>query len=62
MKQLFSQIRTYPLLSNNLAVYALYDQSFIPQSGVDAIGQRFDPQRGNSLEAGAKKNGFNINS
>ncbi|MBW8682958.1 TonB-dependent siderophore receptor [Chitinophaga rhizophila] len=46
------------LLKGNLAVYALYDQSFIPQSGVDASGQRFDPQRGNSIEAGAKKEWF----
>ncbi|WP_177222630.1 TonB-dependent siderophore receptor [Chitinophaga sp. YR627] len=46
------------LLGNSMAVYALYDQSFIPQSGVDASGQRFDPQRGNSIEAGAKKEWF----
>lgn len=46
------------LIGNNLAVYAMYDQSFIPQSGVDASGNRFDPQRGNSIEAGVKKEWF----
>lgn len=50
------------------SIFFLYDQSFIPQSGqralVDANNQvigsaAVDPQRGNDLEVGIKKNWFN---
>lgn len=39
----------------NTALYALYDQSFIPQPGVDFSGQEFKPMRGNDIEAGVKR-------
>ncbi|RZK37104.1 MAG: TonB-dependent receptor, partial [Hymenobacter sp.] len=39
----------------NTAVYALYDQSFVPQTGQDRNGNFFDPQRGRNLEAGIKR-------
>ena len=37
------------------AVYALYDQSFVPQTGQDFNGNFFDPQRGRNVEAGLKR-------
>jgi iron complex outermembrane receptor protein len=40
------------------AVYALYDQSFIPQPGADFEGNDFKPLRGNSFELGAKREWF----
>lgn len=46
------------LLGDNTSVYVLYDQSFIPQSGVDFAGNNFKPMRGNSIEAGAKREWF----
>ncbi len=42
-------------LAPNTAVYALYDQSFVPQTGQDRSGNFFDPQRGRNLEAGLKR-------
>lgn len=42
-------------LSTNAAVYALYDQTFTPQSGLSADGQTFDPLRGKNYEMGIKK-------
>lgn len=42
----------------NTAVYALYDQSFIPQTGQDFGGNFFGPQRGRNLEAGVKRDWF----
>jgi iron complex outermembrane receptor protein len=42
----------------SLAVYGLYDQSFLPQTGLSAQGQAFDPQEGKALEAGLKKSWF----
>ncbi len=41
-----------------LAVYGLYDQSFLPQTGLSALGETFDPQEGITLEAGLKKSWF----
>ncbi|WP_298738504.1 TonB-dependent siderophore receptor [uncultured Chitinophaga sp.] len=46
------------LLGVQTAVYALYDQSFIPQPGADFEGNDFKPLRGNSLELGAKREWF----
>lgn len=46
------------LIGENTAVYALYDQSFIPQPGLDYEGNEFKPLRGNSLEIGAKREWF----
>jgi len=43
------------LLGSNTSVYAIYDQSFIPQTGTDFEGNAFDPLRGNSIEIGAKR-------
>jgi iron complex outermembrane receptor protein len=43
----------------SLAIYALYDQSFIPQSGLTRSGEKVKPLRGNNLEAGIKKDWFN---
>jgi iron complex outermembrane receptor protein len=40
------------------AVYALYDQSFIPQPGADFEGNDFKPLRGNSFELGVKREWF----
>ena len=42
-------------IDKNTAVYGLYDQSFIPQSGVGKSGDAFEPVRGNDLEAGIKR-------
>ncbi|GAA4457432.1 TonB-dependent siderophore receptor [Nibrella saemangeumensis] len=42
-------------VNKQTSVYALYDQSFVPQAGVDAQGNAFQPIRGNNLEAGVKK-------
>lgn len=42
----------------DLAVYALYDQSFIPQSGETLSKEKIKPLRGNNLEAGIKKEWF----
>lgn len=46
------------LFGEYTAVYALYDQSFIPQPGVDFEGNEFKPLRGNSFEVGAKREWF----
>lgn len=40
------------------SVYALLDQSFVPQSGTDANLQPFEPQKGTNREVGLKKNWF----
>lgn len=40
------------------SVYALYDQSFLPQSGIQRNGDRVKPVTGNNLEAGIKKDWF----
>ena len=45
-------------VKQNLALYALYDQSFIPQTGQTLSGEKVKPLRGNNLEAGIKKDWF----
>jgi iron complex outermembrane receptor protein len=45
--------------AKDLSIYALYDQSFVPQSGTDYFGNAFVPVRGNDLEVGVKKDWFN---
>jgi iron complex outermembrane receptor protein len=42
-------------LNKQTAIYALYDQAFVPQAGTDRQGKGFDPITGNNLEAGLKK-------
>lgn len=42
----------------SMSVYALYDQSFIPQSGIMANGGKVQPITGNNIEIGIKKDWF----
>ncbi|RAJ94326.1 iron complex outermembrane receptor protein [Larkinella arboricola] len=42
-------------INKQTSVYALYDQAFVPQAGVDRNGRAFDPITGNNMEAGLKK-------
>lgn len=42
-------------LNKETTVYALYDQAFVPQVGIDFYGKQFDPITGNNVEAGLKK-------
>ncbi|WP_145855054.1 TonB-dependent siderophore receptor [Pedobacter suwonensis] len=43
-------------LRSDFSVYALYDQTFTPQSGVNTTsGEAFKPLRGENMEAGLKK-------
>ncbi|RYG05517.1 MAG: TonB-dependent receptor [Chitinophagaceae bacterium] len=46
-------------VADDLTVYGLYDQSFVPVPGTDWQGNAFNPIRGNDLEAGIKKEWFN---
>ncbi|ARS34037.1 TonB-dependent receptor [Pontibacter actiniarum] len=46
-------------ISKSLSVYALFDQAFIPQTGLLASGDQVDPITGNNLEVGVKKDWFN---
>jgi len=39
----------------NVSLFALYDQGFEVNAGVDREGRRFDPSRGNNLEIGSKQ-------
>lgn len=48
----------YSLLPNFTA-YALYDQTFTPQSGVNTTGDVFDPLKGKNVEIGLKKDWLN---
>lgn len=43
------------LVTPSATVYALFDQSFVPQAGIDWQGNAFKPVRGNNMEAGVKK-------
>ncbi|WP_343537864.1 TonB-dependent siderophore receptor [Sphingobacterium thalpophilum] len=43
------------LVTPSATVYALFDQSFVPVAGTDWQGNAFKPIRGNSMEAGLKK-------
>ncbi|MDL2145197.1 TonB-dependent receptor [Flavobacterium tructae] len=45
-------------VTDNLAVYGLYDQAFIPQSGIIQNGDQVKPLTGNNLEFGVKKDWF----
>jgi iron complex outermembrane receptor protein len=45
--------------TENTSVYALYDQSFVPQAGIRRDGERVLPVTGNNLEAGVKQEFFN---
>jgi iron complex outermembrane recepter protein len=40
------------------SIYALYDQSFIPQSGENFFGKHFEPVKGTNIELGVKKEWF----
>lgn len=46
-------------LSTNASIYALYDHTFTPQSGLSAEGKTFDPLRGKNYEIGIKKDWWN---
>ncbi|SFD63197.1 iron complex outermembrane recepter protein [Chitinophaga sp. CF118] len=45
-------------INKSTSVYALYDQSFVPQTGLDSNLQAFQPVKGNDIEAGIKKEWF----
>jgi iron complex outermembrane recepter protein len=46
-------------IDNNTSAYALYDQSFTPQSGLFRDGSTAKPLTGNSYEIGLKRDWFN---
>jgi iron complex outermembrane recepter protein len=45
-------------INKQLSVYGLYDQAFIPQTGVLTNGGKVQPITGNNLEVGVKKDWF----
>ncbi|OIV41121.1 TonB-dependent receptor [Flavobacterium johnsoniae] len=45
-------------IDQNTAVYGLYDQAFIPQSGITQNGDPIKPLTGNNLEFGIKRDWF----
>jgi len=45
-------------ITENLAVYGLYDQAFIPQSGIIKSGEKVKPLTGSNTELGIKKDWF----
>jgi iron complex outermembrane receptor protein len=45
--------------TQSTAVYALFDQSFVPQTGIRRDGNKVLPVTGNNLEAGIKQDFFN---
>lgn len=45
-------------LNKSTAVYALYDQAFVPQSGMMSNGSKVQPITGNNMEVGVKKQWF----
>lgn len=45
-------------ITKTAAVYALFDQTFVPAPGVDFFGNAFKPIRGNDIEGGIKKEWF----
>lgn len=45
-------------ITDSFAVYGLYDQAFIPQSGVILSGEKVKPLTGNNTELGIKKDWF----
>lgn len=46
-------------IDKNTSVYGLYDQAFIPQSGIKADGGKVQPITGNNMEIGIKRDWFN---
>lgn len=42
-------------IDNQTAVYALYDQAFVPQTGMLSNGEKVQPITGNNTEAGVKR-------
>ncbi|MCF6407053.1 TonB-dependent siderophore receptor [Chitinophaga filiformis] len=46
------------MIMNSMSLYALYDQSFQPQVGVNANGELYVPLRSANTEAGVKKEWF----
>lgn len=42
-------------LNTNTSVYAVFDESFIPQAGASFDGEKFDPITGNNKEIGLKR-------
>lgn len=46
-------------IDKHTSVYALYDQTFLPQSGFKKDGSSVKPLTGNNLEVGIKKDWFN---
>jgi iron complex outermembrane receptor protein len=46
-------------VDKSTSVYALYDQSFVPQTGLDSNLTPFKPIKGNDMEIGVKKDWFN---
>ena len=48
---------SYSILSD-FSAYALFDQTYTPQAGINATGGVFEPLRGKNLEAGLKKDWF----
>ncbi|MFT4017804.1 MAG: TonB-dependent receptor [Agriterribacter sp.] len=46
-------------IDKNTSLYGLYDQAFIPQSGVLTGGGKVQPVTGSNMELGIKKNWFN---
>jgi len=46
-------------LDKSTAVYALYDQAFVPQTGVLTSGDKVKPITGNNMEIGIKKQWLN---
>ncbi|WP_428661359.1 TonB-dependent siderophore receptor [Runella sp.] len=42
-------------ITKNMSVYAVLDQSFIPQAGATFEGKKFDPVTGNNKEIGLKR-------
>ncbi|MFH6959789.1 TonB-dependent siderophore receptor [Flavobacterium aquidurense] len=45
-------------VTDDLAVYGLYDQAFLPQSGIIKNGDKVKPLTGNNIEFGIKKDWF----
>jgi iron complex outermembrane receptor protein len=45
-------------ITKQLSAYALYDQAFIPQTGILTSGKKVQPITGNNMELGLKKEWF----
>lgn len=42
----------------NTSIYVLYDQAFVPQTGTNFAGERFEPVTGSNFEVGLKREWF----